>query len=403
MKSKEDIFDQALRELKNGDSVKEILSRYPQYSAELSPLLLLSETLFSLPKKSVPRPSMRRKFVLAPAKSWAFSSWLHITRFASVSMAAVLLLTGLAGTTYAALKSLPGEALFPLKKTAEKIQLQFTTDPLAKANMQVEIAQRRLSDAETVFSNPQKNSKQEIAALDELSQQTVEAAKTVQSVSANSSLTSNDHPLVQTFVDVTTKQQTLLNKIKNQQNVSVAVNTAQQANTEAKKVIAVMAATNDKTSLIGLSGDPNSVAMSGTVTHVSADSLNVDKLNFLINSETTIVGQDGQAIQISKIASGTVVDIVGIKSNDLLYAKEIDVLGSGQKTSVSLQATSTTASEVKGASTTTPSSASSTKSTAKEPVLKKEPGIQGTTTPAQDPNSAVGGFIPEDPIQQFFP
>ena len=152
-KELENIFDKALLELQNGASLEEALLKCQPEQTNLAEGLQLAEKLTKLPKKSVPSPAMQRKYVLAPAKA-AWYHWLHLSRWAMASTSLVLLLSAIAGTGYAAYNSMPGQALFAVKKTAENLQLQFATSPEKKIALQVEFSKKRLMEAEKILKNP---------------------------------------------------------------------------------------------------------------------------------------------------------------------------------------------------------------------------------------------------------
>jgi hypothetical protein len=50
------------------------------------------------------------------------------------------------GTVYAAQSSTPGDILYPVKTGAENIQLTFTTSPVAKARLYLQLAQKRINE-----------------------------------------------------------------------------------------------------------------------------------------------------------------------------------------------------------------------------------------------------------------
>jgi hypothetical protein len=407
MKTIEEIFNQALQDVKKGASPNEAASKWPEHADQLIPFLQTAQKLWLIPKNQIPEPQMRRKFITAPAKTWVLSAWIHAIRFSTASIAVMLFITGVGGTAYATFHSLPGQALFPLKKTAERVQLHLTSDPVAKASIQISITQKRLDEVEKVFKNPARDSAQEIAALTELSKQTTETASTVKKATTSNSFSGTDHPVVDSFAAVTKKQQVLLNGIKSQKDIKVATNSAFEATKEAKKVIAVFAATNDQASLIKLNATPNTVAISGTINVINKDSVTVEKTTFTINDKTEIKNSDEETLKAENLSPKTVVNITGLKDNGVLYAKEIVIIVPDD----------TALGEVKGDSTHSTSTPASTSTVAKpsptstQPTTKKtesfssakKPETEASSTPIHDPNAAIGTFILEDPNPQFAP
>ena len=72
----------------------------------------------------------------------------------------MLLISALSVTVYQASNSIPGNALFALKKGGENLQLILASSQTQKASLQVAIAQQRLSDAQQIFNDPASNTEQ---------------------------------------------------------------------------------------------------------------------------------------------------------------------------------------------------------------------------------------------------
>src|SRR5689334_20954252 len=108
------IFSQALDMLKKGHSKEEVLVKFASYREELAPLLDISSSLLSMPRNIVPTPLMQRKYAAVPVKNFWFA-WLHVSKFAGVSMSVMFLVSALAVTGYQASKASPGQPLFAVK------------------------------------------------------------------------------------------------------------------------------------------------------------------------------------------------------------------------------------------------------------------------------------------------
>lgn len=98
--------------------------------------------LISHIENSRPAPTLERK----PVKSDLFFGFnLLFSRYAVVPIVAFFLL---AGTSYAAQNSLPGDLLYPVKTNVnEKVAGVFATTPLAKAKREAVLLERRLDEA----------------------------------------------------------------------------------------------------------------------------------------------------------------------------------------------------------------------------------------------------------------
>lgn len=225
MNSLEAAYNQAVDMLKKGRSKQEALLKFAEFKNELAPLLDISFSLLSLPKNSPPQPAMQRKYALVPSKGF-WLTWIHVSKFAGVSMSLMLLLSAFTVTGYATLKSAPGQTLFQVKKSAEKLQLVLAYNQNQKANIQLQITQSRLNDAKQIFSDPNSNVEQEKAALSELSDQTSNAVAVVNTVAKNDPASDKNHPLVNSLESIAKEQQSLLSKIKPDSEIKIEANTA---------------------------------------------------------------------------------------------------------------------------------------------------------------------------------
>ncbi len=333
------IFNQACRQLREGKSLPEILSQWPGRQRELESLLAIAAALGSLPKHSVPEPAMQRKYILAPSRRlWV--NWLHLSRWSALSMSLLLFAAILGGTGYAAEQSVPGDALFSLKKAAEHLQLQMASNPEDKLKLQVAIAQKRLNYAQTVVDNPLHNPQQETAALNELADETMNTANAISQATQNqtsSAAASQDHPLIATLNSITAQQETLLKKLTAQNNGSISKDLLSDARASTAKVAELnqtLAAASNDTALTRLPAGAASSTASSTI---------------------------AAGITASSTASSSLTGEV----------KGTEVMGS-------------TASAQYNGSKTAAASATGTPDQA-----------------AQDPNTAIGSFIIEDPLPQM--
>lgn len=87
-----------------------------------------------------------RKGVAVPTPYYTTAAFF---RFVSVSLVIVLLLSG-SGIAYASQRSLPGDALYPIKTATEHIQVLLSTSAARKAELNVVFAQRRLDEIQQI-------------------------------------------------------------------------------------------------------------------------------------------------------------------------------------------------------------------------------------------------------------
>jgi len=382
----EDILDLALTELKKGSSMDEVLSKWPQHRQELEALLSPVQTFLSLPRKKAPTPAMQRKYISMPVKHRVWFAWVHISRFASVSMATLLLIAGASTTAYAAMQSLPGQTLFSLKKSAEQMQLHFASSDAERTAMQMNITKKRLAEAQQVFSinsSPQ----QQLAALNELNSQSDATLQDVKNITKSDN---SNPPIAASLKDINSQQQALLNKIQSKDN-------SQQGNA-IKQLKQIVAATNEQATIIALKPDPNSVVISGVVSHIDGKLIAIGETSYLTSTSTIYKDAANNDIKPAELSEGQTITLFGNKnaSSTKITAQEILVLDTG-----AVQSASTT--------TSTPfivptSSATSTKKTDGD-QFKKTTSTESSSfsEPTIPDNQAVGTFIPEDPSPQYVP
>ncbi len=391
MNNFEDIYNKAVQMLKAGHSEEEVLLEFAEYKNELTPLLKLSAALMAMPKNIVPTPLMKRKYALAPVKS-LWLTWLHLSKFAAVSVSVMLLVSTVTVVGYQASKSSPGQTLFSVKKSTEKLQLILAQDQKAKANLQIKFAEKRLNEAEAVLKDPDSDQEEKTAVLEELADQTSSAVAEVDTATQTNPEPENTQPLLASLDGIADKQQSLLEEIEEDSQIKPAAETALQTlNENTEKISAiklVVAAADNEKALAILKADENSVAILGNVTKISKDKITVEKTDFLINEDTLIKDTNGAVLNLKDLALQTKVNIVGQKNETTLLAKQIVAIKPKDLDADSKQASTTTSSITSVTST---------------PVSLKKLTESPSTTPAVqiNPNAAIGSFILEDPAPQF--
>ena len=393
MNNLETIYNEALEMLKKGHSKQEVLLKYSEFSQELSPLLDASSLLLLMPKNQAPKPAMQRKYVFASSKR-LWLAWLHVSKFVGVSASVALLISAVGVTAYVGLHSAPGQTLFAVKKSAEQARLLLAYDQADKANLQVSIAQQRLSAAQQIFNDPNSNVEQKKAALTELTQQTSTAVAEVDNVTQKDPTSEQTHPLVQSLESINKQQKTLLAQIQPDTQIkddaSVALKTADANTAKISAIKESIAIANNDQSLAQLAANPDSVAILGSVSQISSTGITVEKTKFTVTASTTIKDTQGNTVSLNDLAPKFKVNIVGLQDHNNLIAQQILVTS----TTTADTASSTTQGEVKGDSTTT---ATSILNNIKKLELPKD----DATTSSSTSNTAIGSFILEDPAPQF--
>ena len=385
--SLENIYSEALEMLEKGHSKEEVLLEFTDYKTELEPLLDISASLLLMPKNAAPEPAMRRKYIAAPAKR-VWLAWVHVSKFAGVSMSLMLLISAFTVAGYSALQS-----LFAVKKSAEQLQLLLASSQDKKADLQIAIAQKRLDEAQAIFSDPNSGADQKNAALNELASQTTTAVAQVDSAAKSDPQAATNNPLLSSLDNITKQQQALLSDIKPQD--STVTDAAQSAlkeldkNTEKISEIKQSVAVADSgQALASLTSDPNAVGVMGTISQLGKNQITVEKTAFTVNDQTVIKNSAGDTAAFSSLSLKMKVNISGTQGQKDILATQIIILTDDDSSGL-----------VQGAATTTTTTAVSLK----KPDTKDDSSGTTTTptTPIIDPNAATGSFILEDPAPQF--
>lgn len=383
----EKILDEAVTKLRQGHSKAEVLSAWPEHKDQLAPLLDAVLMLSGMPKKNAPQPAMQRKYIAAPAKR-LWLHWVHISRFAAVSMSVLFLTAVGASSGYAAYKSQPGDIFFTLKKAAEHVQVELATDPQQKLSLQIAIAQKRLSNAQAVLKDSQDPNRQ-AAALSELAaetQKTADALNKAAQEQSPSSVTGGENTIIASLDAITSQQQELLNGLAENKNVAVSpdiITAAQENVTKVATIKQHLETAGREQALAALQSNPNAVTATGTIIQLTYASISINDKLFFLNGETLIKNDKGENLTSNDLRLKQSVQILGDNTATGLVARQITII--------------TDAGKVKGDSTAEPA-----------PAPSSQPGTKPTSTPISteiftplpDPNTAIGTFIIEDPKPQ---
>ena len=147
------ILDECLeRLLVKGETIEQCLSSYPEYVAELEPLL---HTVVATKKALAiqPRPEFKSKAryqfrsalqEVKPKRRLPFLGWQPRWAMAMAVFFALLLAGG--GTVAAAGNSMPDGLLYPVKLATERVQLALTPSDIGKAELYAKLADKRVAE-----------------------------------------------------------------------------------------------------------------------------------------------------------------------------------------------------------------------------------------------------------------
>lgn len=158
-----DILETCLNEIEQGADVDTVLFRYPEFADELRPIL---ETSAQLKAKAVPAPSAEvvrrnrakvlqhasemRERKAAPLRRRIWSPQLR-SALAALMVVFLFLLSG-TGLVRASSTTLPGDDLYPVKRSWESVQLFFTFNADARETLELEHENERLEEVTELFA-----------------------------------------------------------------------------------------------------------------------------------------------------------------------------------------------------------------------------------------------------------
>ena len=158
-----DVLEYCLQEIEKGTDIETVLSRYPQYADELRPILETSLDAIGLaPLRPVsrggaPRPGQGSAACRADARGAGTTKsrrlWSVPLRRALVTLVVIgVLFIGSTRLVEAASTTLPGDNLYPVKRTWEDVRVLFTFDNQAREALEVEHENERLDELNNLFT-----------------------------------------------------------------------------------------------------------------------------------------------------------------------------------------------------------------------------------------------------------
>jgi hypothetical protein len=160
-----DIIEECLdRVLEGGESIDACLAEYPGHTEELrealEPALAVQSAFAYQPNVDRKRQNRLRMLATLEHRPRRFS-WLRLPiprgllrsgpRVAALALAAVLALVGSGtGTALASQGSSPGDILYQVKRSAERVQLAFTFTDVRESKLRTELLDRRVDELLTV-------------------------------------------------------------------------------------------------------------------------------------------------------------------------------------------------------------------------------------------------------------
>jgi hypothetical protein len=156
-----DALENCLQRMEQGESLDSVLAQYPELAAQLRPLLETAARARSASQESLPQATLVRQ----RSRGLALASGLHQgknhplvqRRFwrPAVTILAVIaiLVMSSKGLLTASAHSIPGDTLYPLKRSLESTQLHLVSDPAKKQELEHTFSERRVDETRSLISD----------------------------------------------------------------------------------------------------------------------------------------------------------------------------------------------------------------------------------------------------------
>lgn len=161
-----DALEVCLNALETGVDIDSVLKLYPQLADELRPVLEASIQARALALPVVPEVAIQRgrsrvlqhanemrKSAPKPRKRWSLFTFPRLAT--SLAIALVFLLTG-TGLVSASSGALPGDNLYPVKRSWEGLRLFFVFSPVEREGLQSQFEQERLDEISELLTEGRK-------------------------------------------------------------------------------------------------------------------------------------------------------------------------------------------------------------------------------------------------------
>jgi len=320
-------LDELIIHLQNGDF------EFAETDTDTRVFSKLISELASMPKtNSEPadffrvRDQMLNRIAESPQKTFSFS-WISIRIFpkalrvtAGVIGTLMILVSLTMGTAVAALQSVPGEAIYSLKKIVENVQLILTSDENKIANLQIQFANNRLDEIQAVLQKKDDGelSDQEVKKLvsetvKDLNDTTAAVAKTKVPKLA----------IITKLNDLSNKLKTA--SIQNEGELEVelekVIETAKISKEEAIKNLERAGLKVENKLITLVDSNKNEISASGKLTAVTESFISIGTAKFLINKDTEYVNGGFADLNIEAR-----VDIEGEIKDNKTYAVRVTII-----------------------------------------------------------------------------
>ena len=391
------IFDEAITRIQSGENIYSVISSFPdEHRDTLFDMLGIARQAVHIPLKEVPTPIKRRIYLDIPKQN------LHLFKFLSFIKTAypvsvLVLLATLTGTVCASMNCLPGDRLFTIKKALQGAEVMLVQNPERKAELQLNIAQKRLHDAQTVIAataDTQSQSK----AIEELNKETDVALQKIKEIAASNPVNSKPE-LIKKAEEITESKQRLLSAAAPEvaKESAARVEEHKHAIASIKQIIAA-ANEQDQAKL-----EPTKeIAITSAIESIRNKLLKIEKNTFEVDEANTVIEDEkGNKLALKDLSENDMVKVEGQIKNQKTLAQKIVLISKAKlpevkPTTKPTTGTATAARQAPPATLVVPEGATG-ETTIDQPPLETFP--ESATVPEEKPQDAYTGFIPEAPAE----
>jgi hypothetical protein len=246
-------------------------------------------------------------------KAGFFSALTPYLRLGAGITASLLIVVSLTlGTAVAALESVPGSAIYPLKKIVENIELKLTPAD-EKANIQLKFAGNRADELQQVLEKKQEGKITAEEAETIVANTVKDLQKTAAAAVTASKSQNKSTAIVGKLNDISNKLKAA--SVQSEGQVKIELEKA----LESTKISQEEAIKNLEQAGLKVENTPieieNSVTASGKLTTIAQDSVSIGTAKFMITKETKYEG-----MKVEDLKVGVLVDIKGEIKDNKSYA-----------------------------------------------------------------------------------
>jgi len=151
----EEALDACIEQIRQGRSIDAAVAAYPDFAAELKPLLATASELAALPEPPVALRGLMRELSRAGAEGSPRSEPKRLAQllpfpspvWLRVAASVVFLFVVGWGATAISARATPGDWAYPVKRAIERVRLILTVNAADEAELRITFSDRRLAEA----------------------------------------------------------------------------------------------------------------------------------------------------------------------------------------------------------------------------------------------------------------